>query len=279
MRARALVGKEFLAWLASPAPSTDANVMVVAAHPDDEVIGMGGQVSRLPTLQILHVTDGAPRDGRDAASQGFACPRDYAAARRRELSAALIAAGAGAVPTCNVGIPDQEAALHLTSVTRSVGCFVRERQPAVIMTHPYEGGHPDHDATAFAVHAACRLLATEGRTPPAMIEMASYHAGEQGIATGRFLPAEGVEPLDIVLGAEACALKRRMYACFVTQQEVLEGFPVGAEAFRPAPRYRFLEAPHSGRLHYEKFPWGMTGERFRALAAVALAVLGLEDGL
>ena len=32
-------------------------------------------------------------------------------------------------------------------------------------------------------------------------------------------------------------------------------------------------------MHYENYPWGMTGERFRALAAGALRELGLEAPL
>ena len=33
--------------------------------------------------------------------------------------------------------------------------------------------------------------------------------------------------------------------------------------------------PHSGRLHYENYPWGMSAGRFRALAAEALRELGI----
>src|SRR5215211_5154219 len=84
---------DVLRWLATRQGSAPARVLVVAAHPDDEVIGLGAQLSSLPGPIILHVTNGAPRDGRDVAMHGFPDCATYAAARRKELLAALALAG------------------------------------------------------------------------------------------------------------------------------------------------------------------------------------------
>src|SRR5438045_805682 len=46
----------------------EQRVMIVVAHPDDETIGMGAQLCRFRDALLLQVTDGAPRDGRDAAA-------------------------------------------------------------------------------------------------------------------------------------------------------------------------------------------------------------------
>lgn len=50
-------------------------------------------------------------------------------------------------------------------------------------------------------------------------------------------------------------------------------FPIDVERFREAPEYDFTQPPHEGRLHYEYFDWGMTGDRWRSLASEAEMVL------
>lgn len=262
----------FLGWLASGTGMADLPVLVIAAHPDDETIGVGALLPRLRDVKVLHVTDGAPRDGRDARQHGFADIHAYAAARRGELRAALALAGIGPARILAFDLPDQRAAFELPLLTLRLAGLLAEQQPAVVITHSYEGGHPDHDATAFAVHMALRLLEPPH---PVLLEMASYHAGPEGFSAGCFLPADESATVTISLPAEAQALKRRMFDCFVSQRQVLAMFKASTESLRPAPRHDFTQPPHPGRLHYENFPWGMTGERFCKFAAAAKRELGL----
>jgi LmbE family N-acetylglucosaminyl deacetylase len=256
----------------------EQRVMIVVAHPDDETIGMGAQLCRFHDGFLLQVTDGAPRDGHDVETHGYANIADYAFARRVELHAALGAGGAGGIRTEIFGIPDQQACLNLVPLTKRILRLVLQKAPKVIFVQPYEGGHPDHDAVAFAVRAASRLIATDGRSPPATIEMTAYHAEGPTLATGTFLPAE--RPITtIALGSADRLRKRRMIDCFTSQRDLLAVFATKVERFREVPDYDFLQPPHSGELHYERLGWGITGEFWRRNAQGALEALGLRSPL
>ena len=60
-----------------------------------------------------------------------------------------------------------------------------------------------------------------------------------------------------------------MFRPFATQAPLLVPFPLAHVALRPAPAYDVSAPPHPGTLHYERFDWGMTGARWRELAARA----------
>ena len=248
-------------------------VLIVAAHPDDEVIGAGGQFRHIPEPTIVHATDGAPRDMVDARAYGFATRAAYAEARRAELLAALRLAGIGAERQLSLGFADQEAAFHMSEAACRLSALLRRIQPDTLLVPAYEGGHPDHDSVAFSAHAACRIYAQEAGSAPAMLEYALYHAWAGGIRTGHFLPNGSAEPVDITLHESDKILKQRMLECFVTQRNTLSPFQTDCERFRAAPAYDFAAPPHEGQLYYENFSWGVTGGKWRELARDAAAQL------
>jgi N-acetylglucosamine malate deacetylase 2 len=242
---------------------SDARVLIVVAHPDDEVIGAGARLARLPGLSVVLVTDGAPRDMNDARRNGFQTRQDYAAARHRELERALIEGNARPELIC-LGIPDQEATVNLLAISLQLIDLIGERRPRLILTHPYEGGHPDHDACAFAVHAAVRLAADP---KPPIYEFTSYHSHYGVFRAGEFLSNSPSPALTFELNAVQRERKARMLQCFTTQRDVLAQFDIRTERFRPAPDYDFSKPPHPGALYYERFNWGMTGTAFRRIAS------------
>lgn len=250
---------------AAPMP----RAMLVFAHPDDETVALGARLGRFRPALLIHVTDGAPRNEQDSRAKGFRTLDDYRRAREEELMSALAMAGLRGIQRERLAIPDQEASLQLPRLVRQLEKLLAEQRPEVIFTHPYEGGHPDHDACAFAVHRAVALLRGRGEPTPAIIEAAFYHAGRNGIEAGCFLPSEKPLGAEYSLSEEEQRRKQARLDCFPTQREMLRNFPLKYERFRVAPRYDFSQPPHPGKAFYDQFPWGMTSDRFCELARAA----------
>ena len=257
----------------SAVDGTTKRVTVIVAHPDDEAIGAGALLRGLPTAHIVHVTDGAPADAEYAHLKGFDSREAYASARRNEVVAAL---GIIGIPDGNIrglGFVDGEAAWRLVDVCHAVMDVIEELRPDVILTHPYEGGHSDHDSTAFAVHLASGILHREGVPAPVILELTSYHNYNGRRRLFNFLPFGNLVARTLRLSNEARLVKRRMFAEFVTQSDLLETFPIEVERFREAPRYLFTVPPHDGELDYERRCKKVTGAQWREQAERALAAL------
>jgi N-acetylglucosamine malate deacetylase 2 len=244
--------------------------MVVVAHPDDETIALGARMERLGETHFVHVTDGAPRNEEDSRAHGFKTLDEYRQARDQELSGMFCEAGLQWVNRTCLNFRDQEASLNLAAITRQVAQHVAEDEPEIIFTHPYEGGHPDHDACAFAVHHAVAMNRARGGGRPLVIEASFYHAGPAGFEAGTFLSHDGWMPeMFYELSEAERERKQKLVACFATQSETLKGFHDATERFRIAPVYDFTRPPHAGKLLYEHYSWGMTAERFCHLAEAA----------
>jgi LmbE family N-acetylglucosaminyl deacetylase len=235
--------------------------LVVAAHPDDEAIGFAISLADLPAVHVAYLTHD-----------------DRSGERVDEGRRALALLGVPGQRVFALGATDQDSSHHMADLSVRLGELARRVGATVLVGHPYEGGHPDHDTAAFCTHAAAALAGAG-----ALVEFASYHAGPASSwRRGAFLepnravagpcPATRARVLD----AGERRLKRRVFACYASQADVLAPFPVDVELTREAPRYDFLAAPHDGPLLYERYEWGMTGSGWRALARQALGALGLD---
>ena len=256
-----------------PALAAGRRVVVVAAHPDDETIGASAILGAAREAVVLHLTDGAPRDlrfrptGRDGRDA-------YARRRRDEAIAALALVGIEPPRIERLGGVDQGLADDLVGLARRLARRLDELAPELVVTHAYEGGHPDHDAAAFAV-AAARALAA--RPPPRCLEMALYHGAGPGFRAGELLASTSPVVAHVLDGDER-ARRVAMIRCFRSQAEVLAPFlGVAVERYRDAPGYDFAAPPHPGALMYEQWGFPITGARWRELAAAARRLLRSES--
>jgi LmbE family N-acetylglucosaminyl deacetylase len=244
----------------------DFPVLVLAAHPDDETIGASLLLAQVENSMVAFLTRGAPRDRRLWPPAMVGSEDDYAKARHQEALRALRWAGVSEDRIFSLHGVDQEAIFQASSLAGELKKLVEQLKPQFIVTHPYEGGHPDHDAAALIA----RLVRDRVRgSQPALIEMTSYHAHKGRSVTGEFLPAKFSEELCLELSIEERERKQQMLEAYRSQQLVLASFTADCERLRPAPAYDFHQPPHAGRLWYEQMGWALSGKRWRELAQAA----------
>ncbi len=131
-------------------------VLVVAAHPDDEVLGCGGSIARHAAegdeVHILIMAEGVT--SRDAT-------RDVHA-RREELSllantAKNVGSFLGAHSVELLSFPDNRMdILPLLDVVKEVETRLERVRPEVVYTHHHGDLNIDHQVTHKAVVTACR---------------------------------------------------------------------------------------------------------------------------
>jgi N-acetylglucosamine malate deacetylase 2 len=266
----------FLQALVAPQdrPIVANGLAVVIAHPDDETIGAGALLMRTEGSQVVVATDGAPRSPEVAREHGFATVQDYAAARQREFQAAMAIAGVPPERQIMLGFADQGGPFALAQLSAMLAGVVIARDITMAVTHAYEGGHPDHDAVAFAVQAAKRLLKMRGRDL-AVIEMPLYRLDDEDAFSTSFAVATQ-DTIDYPVVGPELDRKRAMIAAHASQQQMLSLFNPAREQFRPAAKHDFTALPNGGRLLYERMPWGIEGAIFQRQIGEAMTALARE---
>jgi len=153
------------AWLADlaargTAPSAlqacvgQGRLVVLAPHPDDEVLACGGLLVQAGVagwpVQIVAITDGERSHGALSHRGRSRLARQRAHEQRR----ALQALGVRAHGVQRLRLPDGGVAHRQALLQRQLAALLRP-DDALIVTTAWDG-HPDHEATARAARAAAR---------------------------------------------------------------------------------------------------------------------------
>jgi N-acetylglucosamine malate deacetylase 2 len=221
--------------------------LVFVAHPDDEALGCALLLQRAEHATVVFATDGAPHDEFFWKASGS----------RQRLALIRQVEASGAMQTVGISdfhffdLPDQQLHLHCEPAIAWLSDVVRASKPSAILTHAYEGGHPDHDACSFIAAEAGRLLGLE------VWEMPLYHRAGGEFITQKFLT--GREDFALDPSDSEWQQKRVMLARYTSQGDFIESFPDRVERFRRQPPYDYSLPPHTGQLNYEAWRWPITG--------------------
>ena len=198
-------------------------VLVVVAHPDDEVLGCGGAIARHADggddVHILILAEGATsRDGRRQPGKRRGELQSLAAASRR--AAKLL----GAKPPRLANFPDNRLdSVDLLDLVRAVTVSVEAVKPRIVYTHHGRDLNVDHRLVNQATLTACRPLPNS--------PVRAIYTFETVSATGwndphTFAPFRPTRFLDVSAFMD---VKRRACECYQAEM-------------RPFPHARSIEA-------------------------------------
>jgi len=198
-------------------------VLVVSAHPDDEILGVGGTVGvhvrRGHEVRVAVMCEG------DSARQR---PDRLSEVKEQSRRAADII---GVTDIIHCGLPDQRLdTLPLWEVTREVEAIVRSFEPAIVYTHFGGDINRDHRVLAEAVLVATRPYAAPSVEEVLMFETPS--STEWG--SPELLPA--FHPCAFVDITRTLEKKVEAFLCYAA--EVCDyPHPRSAEALRQRARH------------------------------------------
>jgi LmbE family N-acetylglucosaminyl deacetylase len=183
-----------------PVPLSSGRVIVVAPHPDDEVLGVGGTVARMVARGAEHVAV-AVTDG-EASHPG----RAFELRRTRPLESEAAATRLGISPTMTYRLGQPDGNVEDLLVARALEDLI---EPGDLVLAPWEGdGHPDHAQVGLGARAACTA---KGGT------LLSYLVWAWHWAQPDQLPWERARRVD--LAPDLGHAKREAVQCFRSQLE------------------------------------------------------------
>jgi LmbE family N-acetylglucosaminyl deacetylase len=155
---RTWLGSDRLRTLPSLQVTLPRRLVVVAPHPDDEVLGAGGLMQCMHRLGVA-VAVVAVTDGEGSHPVAHALGADIASTRAMESTVALDRLSCGPVPVTRLGLPDGAVASEIPRLAEALSDLLGSDD---LCLAPWgSDGHPDHDATG----AATRMAAGATRTP------------------------------------------------------------------------------------------------------------------
>lgn len=128
-------------------------IAVIMAHPDDEVLGCGGSISRLVREgNVVHIFIMAS----GLTSRG---PTENSALIELKIHAEKAVSRLGATSIEFADFPDNSMdGVNLLDVVKRIELYLKKTKPDVIFTHHHGDINIDHDITQRAVMTATRAL-------------------------------------------------------------------------------------------------------------------------
>ena len=155
-------------------------VLIVAAHPDDEILGCGGTILRhtesKDDVQIVFVSDG--EISRDNSNEKKLKRYEAAKAVSKEL---------GCMEPVFLDFPDNQLdTVPFLKIIKLISSILDTFKPNIVFTHYYDDLNIDHQITSKAVLTACRPIGKDFVRQILLFEIPS--STEWSISSAHFRP-------------------------------------------------------------------------------------------
>jgi LmbE family N-acetylglucosaminyl deacetylase len=222
-------------------------ILVLAAHPDDEVVACAAAVGRAQAkgaeIFVLFLTHGCIAQNVMWPWQRRRYERHVARRRAESEAAAKLL---NITPLGWSLRPARHLWRELSAVYNEALTAADQNKIDQIWVPAYEGGNADHDA----LNAAGSLL----RVRFNVLEFSEYNYSGRKTRSQQF-PHPNASEQTITLTPAETEKKEAALALYKSEQGNLGYVKTRRECWRPLAAYDYSRPPHAGKLWYARFQW------------------------
>lgn len=214
--------------------STDTRILVVAAHPDDEVLGCGGTIVKAVNcgakVAVMFLGEGISA----RFPIGEYDSEEFNQETKKRVNNAIEALQILGVTNywfgerlcCQFGVE------NMLTMVKEIEQRVQEFKPTIVLTHDRSEVNIDHRITYDAVEAACRPI-----TPNSLKEILSFEI----ICSGSWTFESNFKPNVFVDISDVWEKKMEAWHCYESERRPFP-FPRSYEGIQSLAMYRGLSA-------------------------------------
>lgn len=221
------------------------NILVLAPHPDDEVVGTCTIIKRGikqgKSFYIFFLTNGVITK----KEMWFFLRKKHKENVKIRLNEMHKAVNSLGIKNFFLqDIPSRTLKENISTTLDKINSILKKLKIDTIMTPAYEGGHQDHDVANF--------IASKFIDKLDVYEFAEYNNFNKLSVCNTFIKKYGNE-IKIILNDQEIYYKKKILNIYKSESRNLGHIDCKKELYRKLIDYNYFERPHNGILFYERF--------------------------
>ena len=223
------------------------NILVIAPHPDDEIVGLGITIKKI-LKKRNNIVIFFPTNGVIAMNQMWFWTRhNYIknlSERISEMKSSLKQLGIENFFLQD--IPTRTLKDHIKETYLKISNLIKKNKIDTIFCPAYEGGHQDHDVTNF--------ICSKFKKKLMVFEFAEYNYFKRKINTNEFVDKTTSET-NLILNENERLEKQELLNIYNSEKKNLSFLSILKESYRELIDYNYALPPHTGTVFYRRFSY------------------------